>query len=105
MANQPFKKISFFGISAAVWENEGRRSVSFQKSYKDKEGAWQNTGFFGVQDLPNLAAVCLKLANEDMSERINPNSAPAQQKQAPRPKTEYKDPFDSAPEFNEPLPF
>jgi hypothetical protein len=54
------KKVSVKGISVAVFENEctkgdqtfTKRSVSLQKSYKDKNGDWQNTSSIAAEDLP-----------------------------------------------------
>jgi len=61
------KKVSVKGVSVAVFENEctkgdqtfTKRSVSLQKSYKDKNGDWQNTNNLSVEDLP-FAILALK---------------------------------------------
>ena len=52
------------GINAAVWRNEGKDgrsqpffSVSLDKRYKDKTGAWQSTSSLSVNDLPRAALV------------------------------------------------
>jgi hypothetical protein len=43
-----------FPISAAIWrtEKEGRSfySVTFQLSYRDEKGGWQNSDSFGLGD-------------------------------------------------------
>jgi len=35
-------------------------NVAIQRVYKDKQGQWQTTNTFGVNDLPKLAAVANK---------------------------------------------
>ena len=59
--SKPAAKISLFPVTAAIWQNEkdGRSfySVSFQRSYKDEKGNWQNSESFGVSDLLLLAKV------------------------------------------------
>jgi len=50
--NIPEKKFSTGGLTATVWENQGKnkegldvsyRTVSFQRRYMDKNGEWQST--------------------------------------------------------------
>jgi hypothetical protein len=59
--SKPAAKISMFPISAAIWrtEKDGRSfySVTFQRSYRDEKGAWQNSDSFGLGDLLLLAKV------------------------------------------------
>ena len=62
---QPEKKFRVGGIAATVWKREGVKdgkgysfyTVSLDRSYKDKEGKWQNTGSMRVNDLPKAALV------------------------------------------------
>ena len=67
--NVPEKKFSTGVISATVWQNQGRgrngeavsfRTVSFQRSYKDKNGVWQNSSSLRVNDLPKASLVLQK---------------------------------------------
>ena len=67
--NTPEKKFSTGVINATVWQNQGRgrngeivsfRTVSFQRSYKDKNGVWQNSGSLRVNDLPKASLVLEK---------------------------------------------
>ena len=55
---QPIKKLKSGRVEGAVWEKEfdGKKSYSFtfQKSYKDKEGKWQNTNFFTQNELADV---------------------------------------------------
>lgn len=56
----PTDRVRLFPVEAAIWMNytqDGRAmySASFQRSYKDREGAWKNTTSFGSQDLLVLA--------------------------------------------------
>ena len=67
--NIPEKKFSAGVITATVWQNHGKdrnggvisfRTVSFQRSYKDKNGVWQNSSSLRVNDLPKAALVLQK---------------------------------------------
>lgn len=67
--NIPEKKFSTGVITATVWQNQGRgkngevvgfRTVSFQRSYKDKKGVWQNSSSLRINDLPKAALVLQK---------------------------------------------
>lgn len=70
--NKPEQVFRFGGINASVWKNtyEGDnnkeftvRSVTLQRSYKDKEGNWQHTGSLRQADLAK-AIVALEKAQE-----------------------------------------
>jgi hypothetical protein len=58
--NKPEKKFRAGGITATVWKNTIKdgdrtfdvRSVNLERSYKDKEGNWQNTNSMRAADLP-----------------------------------------------------
>lgn len=67
--NKPEKKFRASPITATVWTNEGKnkegdvrlyRTVSLERSYRDKEGAWQSTGSLRVNDLPKAVLVLNK---------------------------------------------
>ncbi len=67
--NIPEKKFSTGGLSATVWENQGKsktgeevsfRTVSFQRRYKDKNGDWQSTSTLRINDLPKASLVLQK---------------------------------------------
>jgi len=56
-------------ISAAVWPNKGQsktgeetefKTVSLQRSYKDKNDQWQNTSQLRISDLPKAALILSK---------------------------------------------
>ncbi|HLC66399.1 MAG TPA: hypothetical protein VJK52_02045 [Candidatus Nanoarchaeia archaeon] len=56
-------------ISATVWKNNGvrqngeaseYRSISFQRTYKDKSGAWKTTTSLRMNDLPKAEVVLHK---------------------------------------------
>jgi len=81
MDKKPDAKFRAGQISATVWTNQGQTkdgnvrtfsSVSFEKSYKDKEGAWKTTKSLNVQDLPKASLVLTKayehLALRDLTE-------------------------------------
>ncbi|MBR9692667.1 hypothetical protein GOV07_01915 [Candidatus Woesearchaeota archaeon] len=64
--NQPVKKFRAGAITATVWDNEAKegegtyKTVSFERSYKDKEGAWQRTTSLRMNDLPKASLVLQK---------------------------------------------
>lgn len=67
--NIPEKKFSTGTVCATVWENQGKsktgeiigyKTISLQRSYKDKNGAWQNTSSLRINDLPKAALVLQK---------------------------------------------
>ena len=62
MAGQPEKRFNVGLVKATVWKNVSKagdefKTVSVNRSYKDKEGNWKNTGSFGVNDLDKLIQV------------------------------------------------
>ena len=68
-ANKPEKKFSAGAIAATIWQNQGKsrtgetvayRTISLQRSYKDKDGTWKSTNSFRVNDLPRAAVVLQK---------------------------------------------
>ena len=67
--NAPEKKFRAGAISATVWLNKGHkatgeeteyRTISIERSYTDKEGNWQSTNSFRVNDLPKVALLAQK---------------------------------------------
>ena len=74
--NMPQPEITFrHGLcSASIWEQDFERdgekftvrTVSFQRSYLDKEGNWQRTNSLKVNDIPK-AIICLQKSYEFMT--------------------------------------
>ncbi len=66
--NKPLRKFKAGGLSATIWENisqkEGQsivfNTVSFERSFKDKEGNWKSTSSLRVNDLPKASLVLQK---------------------------------------------
>jgi len=67
--NLPEKKFRAGAISATVWKNTGQtkegneteyKTVSFERSYKDKNDEWKKTSSLRLNDLPKAAAVLSK---------------------------------------------
>jgi hypothetical protein len=67
--NTPVKKFRAGSISATIWENqavnaEGQvvsfKNVTFDRSYKDAKGEWQNTNALRTADLPKAILVLNK---------------------------------------------
>lgn len=70
--NQPLKKIRAGAISATIWKNpvpnklgeEGDfKTISLDRVYKDKQGQWQRTNSYRLNDLPR-AMIALGKAYE-----------------------------------------
>ncbi len=61
----PEKKFRAGAVAATIWRNnavkDGKENsyftVNLDRSYKNKEGAWQNTGSLRANDLPRAALV------------------------------------------------
>ena len=67
--NIPEKKFSTGVVTATVWQNQGKgrngeivgyRTVSLQRSYKDKNGVWQHANSLRVNDLLRASLVLQK---------------------------------------------
>lgn len=67
--NLPEKKFRAGAISATVWLNHGQqvngeiseyRTISIERCYTDKNGTWQSTNSFRVNDLPKAGVVLNK---------------------------------------------
>jgi hypothetical protein len=66
--NHPEMKFRAGAVCATVWQNKGQKdgaettfsTISLERSYKDKNNAWQNTGSMRVNDLPRAALVLTK---------------------------------------------
>ncbi len=71
---QPDKKFVVGNVSVSIWQNrretpEGERefpSLTMQRSFKDKEGNWQNTNSLNKGDLPK-AILAMQKAYEHLS--------------------------------------
>jgi len=65
--NTPEKKFRAGAISATIWQNNGQnnktgqpvtyRTISLERGYKDKSGAWKSTNSFRINDLPRASLV------------------------------------------------
>tara|TARA_Y100000310_G_C20454192_1_gene702237 strand:- start:96 stop:377 length:282 start_codon:yes stop_codon:yes gene_type:complete len=67
--NMPEKKFSTGGLTATIWENQGKnkegldvsyKTVSFQRRYMDKNGEWQSTSTLRINDIPKASLVLQK---------------------------------------------
>jgi len=65
----PEKKFRAGSVSATIWVNQGKdsegkettyKTVSFERSYMDKEGNWQTTNSLRTMDLPRAVLVLNK---------------------------------------------
>ena len=66
--NAPEKKFRAGALCATVWKNVAQnergtveyRTVSFERSYKDRNGAWKSTNSLRINDLPKANLVLQK---------------------------------------------
>ena len=67
--NTPEKKFRASPVVATIWANEGTtkegetkmfRTISLERSYRDKDGVWKNTASLRVNDLPKAMLVLQK---------------------------------------------
>ena len=63
--NKPEKKFRAGAVTATIWKNQTEdnkeySTVSFERSYKDKNGEWKTTNSLRVNDLPKAAMVISK---------------------------------------------
>jgi len=72
VGNAPEKKIRCGSITATVWKNSGKNqkgeeteynTISLERNYTDKDGNWQTTSSFRLNDLPK-AKLALEKAYE-----------------------------------------
>jgi hypothetical protein len=77
---KPVHKISLYPVSAAIWRNDSERgafySVTFQRSYKGKDGKYTSSDSFNGSDLLLLAKVADQAHTE--IERLRANDKDAQ---------------------------
>lgn len=66
---KPEKEFSSGAIRATIWNNEATskegkpinfRTVSFERSYKDRNGDWKTTSALRVNDVPRATLVLQK---------------------------------------------
>lgn len=67
--NRPEKQFAAGSIRATIWKNEittkegtpsSFRTVTFERSYKDKSGDWKTTSALRINDLPKATLVLNK---------------------------------------------
>ncbi|MBI2138831.1 hypothetical protein HYU13_04530 [Candidatus Woesearchaeota archaeon] len=88
--NLPDKKFSTGAVAVTIWKNNGTNkttggavtynTIKIERRYKDKQGNWQSSSYFRINDLPKAALAVQKayehlvlrgqdpLAAEDASE-------------------------------------
>tara|TARA_R110002096_G_scaffold196195_3_gene378916 strand:+ start:149 stop:385 length:237 start_codon:yes stop_codon:yes gene_type:complete len=63
MSKQPAHKFRLGLITATIWSNGDFCSIDMNRSYKDKEGNWQNTTSFAHADLLNVSKCAERAEN------------------------------------------
>lgn len=65
---KPNRTIQSGKVKMACWPSQNPKydtvSYSLQKSYKDKDGKYQNTGFFNTSELMDIINVCQTVLRE-----------------------------------------
>ena len=85
MEKKPVHKITLYPVTAAIWRNSGEKgafySATFQRTYKDSAGKYQNSDSFTASELLLLA----KLADQTHTEieRFRANDREAAQQTEP----------------------
>ena len=67
--NKPEKVFRSGAVQATVWSNESEKdgsqfeykTVSLERSYKDKKGSWQKTNSFRIADVPRAELLLRKV--------------------------------------------
>lgn len=101
--NKPIKSYRLGNVEASVWLNKSPKdgsiyfSFNFQKSYKNKDGEWVQTGFYNRGDLAYLAILAQKILCEEITpiERRKAAASSAQAQYEPEPPA--ADSYDDAP--------
>lgn len=60
---KPLGSVRIGNVEATIWpsKTEGAPpSVTFQRHYRDKDGNWQHTGSFNIDDVPVVEKVAAK---------------------------------------------
>jgi len=83
-SKKPAAKVSLYPVSAAIWRNTTEKgaafySVTFERSYKDKEGKWKSSDSFNSDDLLLLAKVADMAHTQIVSLRANDRQAQAEE--------------------------
>lgn len=102
--NKPIKSYRLGNVEASVWPNKSPKdgsiyfSFNFQKSFKNKDGEWVQTGFYNRGDLAYLAILAQKILCEEITpiERKKASSASSTQAQY-EPESPAADSYDDAP--------
>ncbi len=70
--SKPVKKVRIGSVSAAIWrQQEGFYTATLERSYKDKNGEWQSSQSFMVDDLIVVAKVAEKAADAILALQSN----------------------------------
>lgn len=103
--NKPIKSYRLGNVEASVWSNKSPKdgsiyfSFNFQRSYKNKDGEWVQTGFYSRGDLAYLAILAQKILCEEISPiaRRKAAASGAQAQAQYEPEEPAADSYDEAP--------
>jgi len=66
---RPLKQFKAGGVEVAVWDNEKGKSISMQRTYKDKNEDWKHTSSLNPSDIPK-AVLALNKAYEYLTMKL-----------------------------------
>ena len=94
---QPFHRIRYRNITAAIWQNAGERgtwfSVTFSRSYRDAQNNWHTSESFSGPDLLVLAEVARAVFAWIVQATQSPNNAVQAGAQGAQPIQDTEIPF------------
>ena len=94
---QPFHRIRYRNITAAIWQNAGERgawfSVTFSRSYRDQQNNWHTAESFSGPDLLILAEVARAAFAWIVQTTQSPNNATQAGAQGAQPIQDSEIPF------------
>ena len=91
---QPMAKVKAGAVVGTIWQNEGQNgpfyTITFSRSYKDREGNWQRTTNLRHKDMPDVQTVA-GLVTEKIAELApEADATPATPKKKAAPRTAKK---------------
>ncbi len=91
---QPVAKVKAGAVVGTIWQNEGQNgpfyTITFSRSYKDREGNWQRTSNLRHKDMPHVQTVA-GLVTEKIAELApEADATPETPKKKASPRTAKK---------------
>lgn len=91
MTAPPIRIFKVGGVSFSVWENEEGVSIKFDgRTYKDKDGKWQQTNYLNRNDIVKLKIAVDDLMRWAFTENIFKNRFKKDEEKAEETPSEFK---------------